>query len=74
MRENERGKLKRLKMLVAVLALVVFAAAPAVADTTESEIAGVSAESTSWFLGYDPAEIGPVEAEGHSSFLFGSAF
>lgn len=65
--------MKRLKIMVAVLALVLFAAGPAMAETVEAEIAGVEAEATSVFLGDDTgeAEVGEAfEVEAESGFLF----
>lgn len=64
--------MKRLKIMVAVLALVLFVAGPAAAETVTAEIGGVSAEATSVFLGNDfaDAEVGPVDAEAESTFLF----
>ena len=64
--------MKRLKIMVAVLALVLFAAGPAMADTAAAGIGGVTAVSDSAFLGNDfaDAEVGPVDAEAESTFLF----
>lgn len=58
--------------MVAVLALVLFTASPAMADTVTAETGGVFAEATSVFLGNDfgDAEVLPVDAEAESTFLF----
>jgi hypothetical protein len=65
--------LKRLKIMVAMLALVLFAAGPATADATFANVGSVDAFSESVFLGDDfgDAEVGgAVDAEGLSEFLF----
>lgn len=53
-----------------MLALMLMAAAPAMANTAET--GGVYAEATSVFLGNDfgDAEVLPVDAEAESQFLF----
>lgn len=59
--------------MVAMLAVVLLSASPAVAETVEVEIAGVEAEATSVFLGDDAAEaeVGEAfEVEATSEFLF----
>ena len=71
---------KRLTILVAMLAMMMFAAVPAFADTTlvtigplNAEGEGViNAEAESVFLGNDSAEgsIGGITAEAESHFLF----
>jgi hypothetical protein len=71
---------KKLTVLVAMLAMMLFAAAPAFADTAlvnigplNAEGEGViSAEAESVFLGNDSAEgsIGGITAEAESHFLF----
>jgi len=65
--------LKRLKIILAVLAMVLFAAGPAAAETFTAEIGGVTAEATSVFLGnvFGDAEVGPaIDAEAESMSLF----
>lgn len=68
--------MKRLKIMVAVLALVLFAAVPAMADTVTAEIGGVSAEAKSSFFGTDTAtaEVGDLTAEAESEFFGGDIF
>ena len=59
--------------MVAMLAVVLFAASPALADTVTAEVGNVTAESDSAFLGEDfaDAEVGSiVDAEAFSEFLF----
>ena len=59
--------------MVAMLAVVLFAAGPALADTVTAEVGSVNAESDSAFLGDDTAEaeVGEAfEVEATSTFLF----
>jgi uncharacterized membrane protein YhhN len=58
--------------MVAMLAVVLFAAGPALADTVTAETGSAFAESDSAFLGSDfaDAEVLPVDAEAWSTFLF----
>jgi hypothetical protein len=68
----EGGEWKRLKIMVAVLALVLFAAVPAMANTVTAEVGNVTAEAESVFLGNDTATaaVGDLEATAESSFLW----
>ncbi len=58
--------------MVAMLAVVLFAAGPALADTVTAETGSAFAEGDSVFLGNDfgDAEVLPVDAEAESEFLF----
>lgn len=64
--------MRKLMAIVAMLAMMLMAAAPAMADTVTAETGGVFAEATSVFMGNDfaDAEVLPVDAEAESQFLF----
>jgi len=64
--------LRKLKVLIATLALVAVMAAPVAAQTTTASIGGVSAEADHSFLGSNDAtaEVGNLSAEAEDDFLF----
>lgn len=71
--QSQRGKkMKKLMAIGVMLALMLMAAAPAMADTVTAETGGVFAEAESVFFGNDfaDAEVLPVDAEAESQFLF----
>jgi hypothetical protein len=64
--------LRKLKVLIATLALVAVMAAPVAAQTTTASIGGVSTEADHSFLGSNDAtaEVGNLSAEAEDDFLF----
>ena len=64
--------MRKLKTLIATLALVALMAAPVAAQTTTASIGGVSAEADHAFLGSNDAtaEVGNLSAEADDDFLF----
>ncbi|HSL00444.1 MAG TPA: hypothetical protein VK869_08905 [Rubrobacteraceae bacterium] len=64
--------MRKLRILIATLALTALMAAPVAAQTTTAEIGGVSATATNEFLGENSAEasVGDLTAEAEDDFLF----